>query len=515
MAVGLMAESNWLIVLLKVAAALLGLSLFAFGHRLPRFSGGLFWLLAALGLVMSRLAKANYLLATLAAILLFYALLWLQNRLPRLTMALACLLPLPLLWFTYIYFSGSFNFRPMVALLGALLGAVAGALWPRAMLALLAPFLGIALLAWASPLALSFPLLAVPILPACAYQFFDLYRRRKRGQFASPSRRSASEIRCDWQKWAAALAGLWLLLALFAPSASAPDAVHNRRLAQLTAATIEFSSSRNFYLTGRAWPLALLAPRPSIFNRLAVLLSGRAQERAIDARRMVKDGDEIALMRRAGQVTALAMARVPALIRPGVNEQAIQEVILDAFCRYGAPVPSFKPIVGSGANATLPHHDRNDAVLQKGFVVVDIGCMVGGYAADMTRTFPVGGTCTPAQQKLLDVVAAAKGAAERILKPGVTMRQLDDAARQVIARAGFGRYFIHAVGHGVGIDVHDPTPKVLAENMVITLEPGIYIPHGAEVETAFWDLGVRIEDTYRVTTNGYEILTLSPPPAAK
>ena len=82
-------------------------------------------------------------------------------------------------------------------------------------------------------------------------------------------------------------------------------------------------------------------------------------------------------------------------------------------------------------------------MLKQGFVVVDIGCMVEGYASDMTRTFPVGGTCTPAQQKLLDVVAAAKGAAERILKPGVTMRQLNDAARGVIDRAGFGNYWLH------------------------------------------------------------------------
>ena len=137
MAVGLTVESSWLLVLLKLAAALLGFFLLSFGHRLPRFTGGLFWLLVSLGLAMSLLAKASYLLATLGALLLFYAWLWMQNRLPRLTMALACLLPLPLLWLTYIYFSGSFNFQPMVALLGALLGAVAGALWPRALLALL------------------------------------------------------------------------------------------------------------------------------------------------------------------------------------------------------------------------------------------------------------------------------------------------------------------------------------------------------------------------------------------
>ena len=107
-------------------------------------------------------------------------------------------------------------------------------------------------------------------------------------------------------------------------------------------------------------------------------------------------------------------------------------------------------------------------------------------------------------------MTAAKAAAESILKPGVTMRQLNHAARQVIKQAGFGKYFTHGVGHGVGIDVHDPTPKILAVNMVITLEPGIYIPAGAKADPAYWDLGVRIEDTYRVTPDGYEILTTAP-----
>ena len=111
------------------------------------------------------------------------------------------------------------------------------------------------------------------------------------------------------------------------------------------------------------------------------------------------------------------------------------------------------------------------------------------------------------------MVTAAKAAAERILKPGVTMRQLDAAARRVIDRAGFGEYFTHSVGHGVGIDVHDPTPRVLAADMVVTLEPGVYIPRGAGVDPAYWDLGVRIEDTYRVTADGYEVLTLPAPPA--
>ena len=514
MAVGLTVESGWLFGLLKIAAALLGFYLLARGHRLPRFTGGLFWLAASLVIASSWLARTSYLLATLAALFVFYGWLWLQDRLPRLTMALAGLLPLPLLWFTYIFFSGSFALRPKMALLGALLGLVAGALWPRAMLAPLACAMGVTLLAWALPLRLSFPVLAAPALLACTIQFNDLHRRRQ-GQTIKPARRSTGEILRDWRKWAAAVAGLWLLLALFSPFASAPTAIHSRRLSVLTAPMISFSPARNFYLAGRARPLLLLAPRRSFLARFALLVAGHAQGKAIDALRLVKGEDEIALMRRAGRVTALAMAQVPALARPGVSEREIQGAIMAVFRRQGCPVPSFEPIVGSGANATLPHYSRNNAMLRQGFIVVDIGCMNKGYAADMTRTFPVGGTCTPAQQKLLDVAAAAKGAAERILKPGVTMRQLDDAARRVIKKAGFGKYFTHSVGHGVGVDVHDPTPDVLAAGMVITLEPGIYIPQGASVDPVYWDLGVRVEDTYLVTAGGYEILTLPPPPAGK
>jgi methionine aminopeptidase len=512
---GLAVESNWILVLLKTAAALLGFILLLAGHRLPRLSGGLFWLLLSLGLVFPRLSRVNFLLALLVPLVLLFAWLWLQDRWPRLTMALAGLLPLPLLWFTFMYFSGSFDFRPLVALLGALIGAAAGALWPWALPALLAPLIGVALLGWAAPLALNFPLLAVPVLLAGLLQFIDLFRRRRRGQDASHSRRRDGEIFKEWSKWAAAVAGLWLLVVCAAPFAPAPDALHSQRLDSIAAPTIEFSPARIFYLSGRARPLSLLSARPVLSDHLFVLFLGRAQGRAIDARRMVKDPAEIARIRRACQVVALAMDGVPAMACPGVNEREIQEVILATFRRHGCPVPSFEPIVGSGANATLPHYSRNNAPLQKGFLVVDIGCMNQGYASDMTRTFPIGGTSTPAQQKLLDVAAAAKAAAESILTPGVTMRRLNGAARQVIARAGFAKYFTHGVGHCVGIDVHDPTPKVLAAGMVVTLEPGIYVPAGAPVDPDYWDLGVRIEDTYLVTDAGYEILTRPPGQASR
>jgi Xaa-Pro aminopeptidase len=507
MAVGLQAESSWILIVIKAAAGLLALCLLVFGQRRPRFSGGLLWLAAALGTAYALLAGRSYLLAVLAALAALFVLLWLQERLPRLAMAVAGLLPFPLLWFGFILHAGSFHFRPLVALLGALAGALCGAVWPWAMAAPLAAMLAAALLALAAPFAIPFPWLAALALLACALQFLDLARRRHGPAAAGAGKRPLAAIAREWRRWATAVAASWLLLALLVPAASSSDPIHRRRMAALNAPMLGVSPGRNYYLTGQARPLALLAPRPSLLNRPLLLVAGRSQERAVDGLRLVKDAGEISRVRRACRVVALAMEEVPALARPGVSEREIESRILKAFREHGAPRPSFAPIVASGANAVRPHYDRNGSVLAQGFLVVDIGCMVDGYASDMTRTFPIGGLCTPAQAKVLDAVIAAKTAAERLLRPGVTVRRLNQAARREIERAGFAAYWLHGISHGVGIDVHDPTPETLRPGMVITIEPGVYIPAGARIDRAYWDLGARVEDTYLITAEGFEILT--------
>lgn len=507
MAIGLQSESSWLLVAIRAAACALAVCLLAFGHRRPRFSGGLFWLAAALGPAFVLLAGRSYLLALLAALAALFVLLGLQERLPRLAMAVAGLLPFPLLWLGFILNSGSFYFRPQVALLGALAGAICGAVWPWAMAAPLAVMLAAALLALAAPVAVPFPWLAALSLLAGALQVIDLVRRR-RGQAApAAGKRPLTAFARAWRRWATAVAASWLLLALLVPAASAGDPIHRRRMAALNAPMLGHSPARNYYLTGRARPLALLLPRPSPLSRFVFLVAGRSQGRAVDELRLVKDQGEISRIRRACRVVALAMDEVQALARPGVNEREIEARILRAFRDHGAPRPSFAPIVASGANAVRPHYVRNDSRLANGFLVVDIGCMADDYASDMTRTFAIGGACTPAQKKVLDAVLAAKAAAERLLRPGVTVRQLNQAARQEIDRAGFGQYWLHGISHGVGIDVHDPTPETLRPDMVITIEPGVYIPAGAKIDRAYWDLGARVEDTYLVTQDGYEVLT--------
>jgi Xaa-Pro aminopeptidase len=143
-------------------------------------------------------------------------------------------------------------------------------------------------------------------------------------------------------------------------------------------------------------------------------------------------------------------------------------------------------------------------------VVIDIGCSVDGYASDMTRSFPVDGTLSEREQELVDTVNAAGDAARAMLRSGVTMRELNRAAREVIEEAGFGPYYLHGLGHHVGLDVHDPHVDELLTGMVITIEPGIYISEGSDIDPSYWDLGVRIEDTYVITDNGYEEITSFP-----
>jgi hypothetical protein len=518
MEIGLTAEWSLILAVLKVVAGVVGGLLLIWGHRLARLTPAVFWLVMSMVAGRLLLGRIHLLLAIGFSLLLFYGFLWLHNRLPRLTMGAACLFPLPAFWGVILYFSGSFNFRPLVALAGALLGAAAGALLPRYSLALLAPAMGIGFLAFAWPEKLTFAIIAIPAVLAVAGQAADLFRLSRLRRLSRPERRTWRQLLGDWRWGAASVLGLFVLMALLAPLATPRDARHSRRLQAvqkkglLTVPMISFSRVNNYWLSGRADPIAILAPHPSFLSRLSLLTKGRSPSRKMSLMRAVKDDDEVASIRKACQLTALAMSRVPSLVRPGINEHLIEEEILKTFREGGSSGPAFELVVASGPNATLPHYGRNNAVLKDGFVVVDIGCMMDGYASDMTRTFPVAGTYTAAQKELLAIVEKSKHAAEAVLKPGVTFKELDAASRKVIRDAGFGKYYTHSVGHGVGVDVHDVAPVKMEPNAVITLEPGIYVPEGAATDPRYWNLGVRVEDTYRVTPAGYEVLTALPAP---
>jgi Xaa-Pro aminopeptidase len=234
----------------------------------------------------------------------------------------------------------------------------------------------------------------------------------------------------------------------------------------------------------------------------------------VDSMRLVKDADEIARMRKAIDISAAGHIAAMQAARPGVWEYEIEAALEAAFRRNGADRLGYPSIVGSGPNSTTLHYDVNRRQTRDGdLVVVDAGAEWGQYTADVTRTFPVNGKFTPRQKAIYDLVLATQQTAFDSTRPGATIAQLNRIAREYMrAHAGTlcgerscDAYFIHGLGHWLGMDVHDVgdygTP--LKPGIVLTLEPGIYLP--AE------SLGVRIEDNVLVTATGAEWLSAKAP----
>ncbi len=222
--------------------------------------------------------------------------------------------------------------------------------------------------------------------------------------------------------------------------------------------------------------------------------------------RQVKDPAELALLQGAIDITCAALREAAASLRPGQREHELQGVIEYVFLRYGAQRPGFASIVGSGPNSCVLHYSDNRRVMRAGeLVVCDVGAELWGYSADVTRTFPVGGEFTARQREIYELVLRAQEAGIAAVKPGASMRDVDRAAREVIAEAGYGRYFFHGTSHWLGLDVHDVGPMgvTLRPGMVLTVEPGIYL--------ASEDLGVRIEDDVLVTEDGRRLLSAGVP----
>jgi len=190
---------------------------------------------------------------------------------------------------------------------------------------------------------------------------------------------------------------------------------------------------------------------------------------------------------------------------PGMNEFEVQEMLEHAYRTNGSRGPAYNTIAGSGFNGTVLHYGANDQTMSDGdLIVIDSGCEFCGYAADVTRTFPVNGTFTKRQREIYSIVLKALDASIAKVKAGATMAQVDKASRDIITKAGYGDYFIHGIGHHLGLEVHDITPDgPLKTGSVITVEPGIYLPDE--------NLGVRIEDDIVVTRDGSKNLTKSIP----
>jgi Xaa-Pro aminopeptidase len=224
----------------------------------------------------------------------------------------------------------------------------------------------------------------------------------------------------------------------------------------------------------------------------------------VEALRLVKDEGEVARIEAAALVADHALAGVRPLLAEGPSESDFALALDTAIRRRGAAGNSFETIVGSGANGAKPHARPGDRRIGPGdLVVLDFGALVDGYCSDMTRTVIVGEP-SPTQRRMLDVVTAAQQAGVDAVRAGVSVKDVDAACRSVITDAGWGEAFLHATGHGVGLDIHEQ-PRVaatgdatLAAGQVVTVEPGVYLPeHG----------GVRVEDTVVVTAEGCRALT--------
>ncbi|WP_288760028.1 Xaa-Pro peptidase family protein [uncultured Veillonella sp.] len=223
--------------------------------------------------------------------------------------------------------------------------------------------------------------------------------------------------------------------------------------------------------------------------------------------RAVKREDELGLMRRAAEIADEAFAVLLTQLRPGMTENEARIILEKEMLVRGSSEPSFATIVASGKRSCMPHGVASDKVIEEGdFVTFDFGAVYKGYHSDITRTI-VMGKASDLQKKLYDVVLTAQRKGVAAVKPGLTGKALDAVCRDSIAEAGYGSYFEHGTGHGVGLDIHEQpvasprSDSVLEPGMVVTIEPGVYIPG---------EIGLRIEDSVIVTNEGCEILTKTP-----
>ena len=287
----------------------------------------------------------------------------------------------------------------------------------------------------------------------------------------------------------------------------------------------------------------------------------------LDELRLIKDAHEQAVMRRAGQISAgahvRAMQRSAAMLRAGqdVREYHLEAELLHEFRQHGAQSPAYPSIVAAGANACVLHYRAGSAAIRAGeLVLIDAGCELDGYASDITRTFPADGRFAGPQRALYELVLASQQAAIAATRPGARFTDPHEAAVRVltqgmldlglidkgqhgtledaIAHRAYFAHYMHRTGHWLGMDVHDcgsyvepgevgqPSPRrdplsgeliqdrpsrILRPGMVLTIEPGLYVRPSEKVPSAFWNIGIRIEDNAVVTADGCELLTRDVP----
>ena len=258
---------------------------------------------------------------------------------------------------------------------------------------------------------------------------------------------------------------------------------------------------------------------------------------ALDAMRLVKDGHEADLMRRAGAISSGAHARAMAATRPGWFEYQVEAELAHEFLRHGAQAVAYPSIVASGPNACVLHYRDNDREMAAGdLLLIDAGCEYRGYASDITRTFPVSGRFSGPQKDVYELVLASQLACLDAVRPGAEFHDYHKVAERVLAQGyldlgllkgsfdevmesgAYKQFYMHRAGHWLGMDVHDAglyqvkgASQKLVPGMALTVEPGTYIRPAENVPEHFWNIGVRIEDDVLVTADGHENLTAATP----
>lgn len=249
------------------------------------------------------------------------------------------------------------------------------------------------------------------------------------------------------------------------------------------------------------WPSAFLIRLMKLYPELEI----SDETDIISDLRAIKNADEQEKMRKASQLNDQVMHEVRKLLKAGVSEAEVAAQIHDLFVAISGGDESFETIVAFKENCADPHCMPGNKVLQAGdSIVIDMGCKYQGYCSDMTRTFFIKENT---MKEVYDLVLKANMAAKQAVKPGVRFCDIDEAARRVIRDGGYGEYFIHRLGHGIGMSVHEPydvsgsNERIVKAGMCFSIEPGIYLPGVG---------GVRIEDLVLVTEDGCEVLNQYP-----
>lgn len=264
-------------------------------------------------------------------------------------------------------------------------------------------------------------------------------------------------------------------------------------------------------------PIAIVEPKP-----------------LMDEMRLFKSPAELEIMRKAGAISVNAHKRAMAFCVPGAMEYQLEAELHHEFAMNGARQPAYNTIVGAGDNACILHYTENSDVIEDGeLVLIDSGAELYGYAADITRTFPANGCFSEAQEQLYNIVLGAQEAAFKHIRPGGSLKAAADSAIEVITKGlislgilsgdvqenidalNHRQFYMHGLGHWLGLDVHDVgnyktehgEDRTFQAGMVLTVEPGIYVAPDAEVDERWRSIGIRIEDNVLVTQDGFELLT--------